>query len=139
MAHNKVYAVCENMCMEETYTKEQINEKLNNINEKLNNIIVKSDIAVLNGEIDIEAGETAISELNYPSGFTASNTIVLETATTSGTGANSIYGYPSNATLGNVSDPRVTLLNNKIQFEIPHNLSSGRVNLYYKIVLMKIS
>lgn len=30
MAHDKVYATCENMCLEETMTKEQIQEAINN-------------------------------------------------------------------------------------------------------------
>lgn len=37
MAHNKVYAICENMCMEETMTKEQINNGLGNKSDTSHN------------------------------------------------------------------------------------------------------
>lgn len=32
MAHEKVYVICENLCLEEGMTKEQIEEKLNGVN-----------------------------------------------------------------------------------------------------------
>lgn len=158
MAHNKVYVFCENMCMEEGMTKDQIGDNfsslstdldimevnLNNYVEALSQQIVdinsRIDMKMLEGRINVVAGQIpATQDIDYPDEFGPNNTIVLSTMTTSGVGANSIYGYPSNATLGNVSDPRVILNKDKIQLQIPHNLSDGTVTLVYKILLLRVN
>lgn len=64
MAHDKVYATCENMCLEETMTKAQIQEALNNIQVKDGDVTTAklADGAVTNSKIANGAvGESNIS------------------------------------------------------------------------------
>lgn len=91
MAHDKVYAICENMCMEETMTKQQIKNlndttntrvkecedtddvlwnNFNNLNSSVGNI--KSSFKVLTG-----TASTGENSLNYPTGFTKNNTFII--------------------------------------------------------------
>ena len=58
MAHDKVYAICENKCREETLTKTQIEEKIGNTDEYFNGkieMLQKIDL-LLQNQIDGENG-----------------------------------------------------------------------------------
>lgn len=130
MAHNKVYAVCENMCMEETYTKEQINEKLNNI-------------AVITGTITKPSG-TYVSDLtsyDYPAGFTNSNSVVISAMSKPQSTDNWTFGE---GVKFNGSDPirlnpSVRLGNNKVFVSVCSDTEEAGLTFDVKIVLMKIS
>lgn len=50
MAHNKVYVVCEDMCMEEGMTKEQIQNAIDNLNTK--DAELETEINTLNTAVD---------------------------------------------------------------------------------------
>jgi len=187
MAHEDTYVICENMCLEPGYTKDQVDNLLNgyykktetysktevnsikndlindmdgintnltnNINEiniTLANVYNKTEveslitnhnpIAILTGQITLVPNETNSIDINYPSGFTADNTVVLGTMTTSGVGANNVYGYPYFGNFGNGRSPNVVLYTDRINFEVYHSLTSGNNRtLNYKIFLMKIS
>lgn len=83
MAHNKVYAYCENFCKEETMTKEQIEQELDN---KANasdvytkaEVIAKENIAVIQFDNSEERiWESKVFHINYPEGFNKNNSIVI--------------------------------------------------------------
>lgn len=70
MAHNKVYGICENMCMEETMTKEQI----------LSQCVVNGNIAVVIGSLSMTDG-TGSAQMSYPDGFNKDNCVVISAET----------------------------------------------------------
>ena len=69
MAHNKVYVTCENMCMEEGMTKEQI----------LDTCVAKNRIAKVTGLLTVPAGSVSkwSDPITMPDGFTTSNSVVI--------------------------------------------------------------
>lgn len=144
MAHSKTYVVCENMCMEEGMTKEEILEK---VNLKFD----KSNIAVLSGTVEVPAADaTGVSQKllleNYPTGFNKNNTVVIAQLITDGTSVDSDYSankilfkntsYYTNWVRTNPTVELADLANGvKIYF---YNFDSEAVTYKYKIVLMKI-
>lgn len=64
----KHYAICENMCLEETYSKSEIDKLI-------------SGIVEVTGKIEVKNSSTGIKEtiLAYPDGFNKNNTCVLAT------------------------------------------------------------
>lgn len=76
MAHNKVYAYCENYCKEETMTKEQIQEAIDAID--LTPYKLKGDFAVLTGKYTFSGSlKYGTLELNYPTGFNKNNCVLI--------------------------------------------------------------
>lgn len=67
MAHQKVYAQCENMCLEETMTKEEIN----------NTLVKKGDVVLIEETITVATDGNGILTIDFPEGFTKDNSIVL--------------------------------------------------------------
>ena len=130
MAHDKVYVVCENMCMEEAYTKEQIDEKLANV-------------AVITGTITKPSG-TYVSDLtyyDYPEGFTNSNCVVVSAMAKPLSTENWTFGE---GTKFKDSDPirlnpSVRLGINKVCASVCSDTEEVGLTFDIKIVLMKIS
>ena len=102
--HDKVYVVCENMCLEEGMTKEQITQalagksntdhnhdtvysKLNHnhdsVYSKLNHThddryYLKGNVAVLTGSFTLPANQASVAHyIPFPSGFTKANSVLV--------------------------------------------------------------
>lgn len=124
MAHNKVYGICENMCMEEVYTKEQSDEKYT----------VKGDFAVLTGVVEnIASNQQGSKVLNLPDGFTSQNTVVLSVMISE----DSVEGFQSSNKITDAYVYLDSVFGNKIF--VTNTFGEGEAkNIYYKVVLMKI-
>lgn len=118
--HEKVYAICENMCIEETMTKEQI--------EALCNKVV-----VISGQIhwssSTQVGEATV---NYPNGFNSDNTKVLSISSDD-------YGnliQLGSGILGfNVSKSSATILISLLKLNGTVNVSD---DIDFEMVLMRV-
>ena len=90
LEHSTVYAICEDLCMEETMTKEQINKGLSGKSDTTHThddryytkaesdakYIFKNHFATVSGAITY--GDTPqVTTIDYPSGFTKNNSIVV--------------------------------------------------------------
>lgn len=98
----------------------------------------KSNIAVLTGSVaNIQAGTTAITDINYPAGFTKSNTVIIGDMVSSNDSYYDVKdldttssGFPSISMIALTDDViRVWLKNTSVE--------STRTG-YYKITLLKI-
>lgn len=122
MAHSKVYAVCENMCMEETYTKEEIDNIITDVNDtiyqKLNDLMHIVEISVT---------DIGSKQLMYPQGLNQNNTAIM-TIMYSPSG-NNYRSY-----LGDVDGTSAISVALSTNFIIVNNniISSGKI----KIILM---
>lgn len=142
MAHEKVFVVCEDMCMEEGMTKEEINTKFTDCK-------VKGDFAILTGQITLpeaNSGSTnANVKLSYPTDFTKDNCVVVSLMANNVKYAN--FGY---STTG-VDDNSTQQMKGAYGLEATFKASEILVNLYkiddtapsitsdVRLVLMKIS
>lgn len=146
MAHEKVYAVCENMCMEETMTREQINDELENKSDTSHNhdsryytesesdakYKLKGDFAVITGSGTIDEISGLYENINLPSGFTITNCVIVSFMY--GTDNNRVIKYNTD----NISSISLNANNNKIEMYICDTKLTGQ-SVNYTIVLMKIS
>lgn len=121
-----------------TYSSVKIVDMISSVNIDMETKFDKSNISVLTGSVTgIAAGETKIVDINYPSGFNKSNTLVLSKMTSN----NNVYyesldleltinGFPiiKNIALTDTGI-RVWLLNT--------NSSVAKIG-YYKITIMKV-
>ena len=114
------------------------NQSISTINTDLTKKANTSDFATLTGSIaSIGAGATKTVDINYPSGFTKDNTVIISKMCSS----NSVYydnlsledtanGYPTISMIGLTDSViRVWMKNN--------NTSEARIG-YYKIAIMKV-
>lgn len=151
MAHEKVYVVCENMCMEEGMTKEQINSGLNaksntdhNHDSRYKQI---NDFAVITGTIQMPEANaqttTGSINVNYPTGFTKDNCIVISIMGNRVNNTSSGWATPQSSSslsyvLGNcdlaadMQSSTIRVLANK------PNVAAARYDIDFKLVLMRI-
>lgn len=110
----------------ETYTKTEVNN-LVNVKANSSDVYVKGDFAVLTGTTTTSVNNS----INYPSGFTMDNSVVISKAL-------NINGWQDNISTGNATEIsnyfQVILSSSKI---VLNNYTGAAYN--YKIVLMKIS
>lgn len=138
MAHEKAYLVCEDMCLEEGMTKEEINKKLQYYT-------LRSNFAIFQGNILMENGQGTSNEIDLPTGFTSDNCIVLSAMFhgNTDTATKFSYGYleSSNSYVAGAIGHCITLTNSnklKITIQNPMSSTSGNRIFEYKIVLMKL-
>lgn len=98
----------------------------------------KSNIAVLTGSVtDIKAGEIATTDINYPTGFTKANTLIIGKMVSS----NNNY-YDTNVledtTNGFPSIRMIALTDSVIRVWLKNTSTESTRNGYYKITLMKV-
>ena len=125
----KVFGICENKCLKEVYSK--------------------NDIAVLEGNFNVSGKSYGSTYAEFPEGFTRDNTIVLSLGLKSNTNNNTLgfcFGIDNNS--GNENNCNVsanvtlglatgTEYENKIDIGVYNNYSSTR-KYTYKLVLMKV-
>ncbi|MCQ2978227.1 MAG: hypothetical protein MJ245_00320 [Clostridia bacterium] len=135
MAHEKVYAFCENFCKEETMTKEQIEDK---IDDKID-----ENIAVVEGSLyrPVVAAEGKFSTgADYPEGFNKNNCVVVAFGSFLGNYQGDYYygdSLKNGSNLGyNGADVGVSLGDDFINMYILPYVDGY---FYYKITLMKIA
>lgn len=85
MAHDKVYAICENMCLEETLTKGQIET------------LISADEAVISTEVTITGNGSATAQLALPEGFTVQKTMIVAVNTQNQNGGSPTLAYATNS------------------------------------------
>lgn len=144
MAHEKVYAICENMCMEETMTKEQIYNELGNKSDTSHNhddrYKLQGDFAIVTGSVSIEASSNTTVEKDYPTGFTVDNCVPIsfgiKIVENKGYNYEGIYEDSGDA-LNNSYKRRLNLVSDKIKIYVSNAIDSTKT-VYYKIVLMKV-
>lgn len=143
-----IYGFDNSGCKHEVYTKEEVNNTVENINvttnNKINTTILKNDITVIYGKLN-----DGTATLNYPNGFNWDNCVVqsvmFRNANNNRWGCGSIFDS-SNSITGSVSC-RVLLNETNIAVETKNiGLTNGAnpavndvsVALDVRIVLMKI-
>lgn len=119
MAHSKVFVVCEDMCMEEGMTKEQIENTINKF-------------AVLTGTIKGTGGGSV--DVDYPSGFTKDNCIVIGQMINNFGGSSFVSGAGYSSSI----NPIVRLKNDKVGITINTD-STSEITYGYRVMLMKIN
>lgn len=122
-SHEKVYAICENMCLEETMTKGQIEAIINNINNKF---------VCLTGTISLVNGIGSVTGINYPSKFNKENCIVISVGLAVQTADSYSFGYHTS------SYPELRLTNSAISLYCNSTGAGPNGIRNYKIVLMRI-
>ena len=98
----------------------------------------KSNIAVLTGSVaDIKVGETATAEINYPTGFTKDNTLIISQMVSSN---NNYYNTTDleDTTNGFPSIRMITLTDSVIRVLLKNTSTESTINGYYKITIMQI-
>lgn len=131
MAHEKVYVVCEDMCMEEGMTKEQINSEYK----------LQGDFAILTGSTQVTGSSKGTVEIDYPSGFTVDNCVAIsfgiKVIENRGYNYEGIYTN-SEDSIDNCYRRRLNLNSSKVKMVV-YNPNTDAMTVYYKVVLMKIS
>ena len=103
-------------------------------------VVYKDDYAVLTGSITISANDSNSATINYPSGFTAENSVVISCGiqNVSNKGMNYVgYNKDSSYSLNNSWDRRLNLTSTGIILVVDNPNSAEKV-VDYKIVLMKL-
>lgn len=120
----KHYAICENMCLEETYSKNEIDELI-------------SDIVEITGKIEVKNTNTGVKEalLTYPNGFNKDNTCILATYYKTSENGSKIF-------FGNINDGigvNATTIDNYILFSLGRYADQYSIpaNTYYVGVVLK--
>ena len=98
----------------------------------------KSNIAVLTGTVtDIKAGETTTTDINYPTGFTKANTIIIGQMVSSDN--NNYYTNALEDTTNDFPSIRmIALTDSVIRVWLKNTSTESTRNGYYKITLMKV-
>lgn len=140
MAHNKVYAVCENYCMEETMTKEQIEEELEGKSDTNHNhddrYFTKTEVngkfAVITETAQFGSGTTKILNIAFPSGFNKDNCVVIAAYV-------NCFSVSNGGNNKLVPDDGVVFKIEGSQIRALAYTNDGRSSIDVHIVLMKIS
>lgn len=133
--HEKVYAVCENMCLEETLTKEQILDRY----AVIEGTLTLNENSSENLDKGLALNTNAF--LDYPEGFTQENCVCLNVMLYD-TNRNiystmSLDSIPVSGRLVSLTSPRtLRLLEDKMQLMIG-NFATSSVTASYKIVLLR--
>lgn len=120
--HKKAYVICENMCMEESITKEQYKRTA----------LLKQRVAVLDGTVNLTNGAGTVANINYPTGFTKENCVVITVAVAVQTANVLDFGYHSAC----YTEVRLNASNISLHCNSTGGGPSGYRN--YKIALMRI-
>lgn len=103
----------------------------------------KEDFATITGTVSIEAGSSVSVNIEYPTGFTNDNTVVLSIGSRrSGIDKNYTYGYygktSSAAMINGGIERTVTTDEDNLVFLAVNPSTGSTLDFDYKIVLMKI-
>lgn len=157
---SKIFGFCENKGKHEVYTKEQTDNLLagkaasvhthddryyteTEVNAKLADYKLKGDIATFAGEITINGSTSSSITINYPSGFTKDNSVLLSCGLVlKGDGNAKGYNYyglfaDTSDTLNNAYRRRINFTNDNIKLWV-ENPGTSILTLTYKIAVMKV-
>lgn len=148
------YVRCDSHCKYPAYDQEEIDNlfynktQMNATLSKMHNDLVKPDevylkdeYAVLTGEIVMTSG-TGSATVDYPTGFTQDNCVVLSYGQRVGTGSVYFgYGIKSTDYMSGSLTRNVALTSSNIVINVynPASEGNGDKTYTYKIVLMKIA
>lgn len=141
MAHEKVYVVCENMCMEEGYTKEHIDavfeQQATEITQLVANCVVKEDFKFLEGTIsNVTAGTQGQTTIEFPYGFTRDNTMIISIGVVIGNDTDALIEFrQQNDSLK--YDYDVYMDNDGIVITMKNNNISFMSDFKFKVLIMK--
>jgi len=121
-----------------TYSSVKVVDMISSINTDIETKFDNSNISVLTGSAQsIAAGETKIVDINYPSGFNKSNTLIISKMTSN----NNVY-YESldleSTTNGFPVIKNIALTDTGIRVWLLNTNSSTAKIGYYKITIMKV-
>lgn len=153
------YVRCDSHCKFPAYDKEEVDSLLSDKanktdvytkteadtkhNELIKKVYVKDDYAVLTGTITMASG-TGSTTVNYPTGFTKNNCVVISYGQENADTKNSYnfgYGIKSTDYTRGSMTRNVSLKDSNIEISIYNPVVDGEGNktYNYKIVLMKIA